>query len=913
MSIKLFPPQIEGSIPAFYGDELKIPFIMNKTVSPSEIAGFQIKIKSIHNDKLIHTSSCLEGNYDVSENMYATFTINNFNNEGSQTLQVGNSYKVQIAYLEKEQHTVGYYSTVGIVKYTAKPEVSIGTLKHGELNMNNNEYYGLYNQKNGDKTEKLYSYNFTIYDQYGKVYETTGEQLHNHENDEEAYLSKDRFVLTKTLEENKVYTIQYTGTTINGMKVESPIYRITQRTTIPPEINASLKATMNYENGYVNLQIVGDDDEDGNEQTATGTYLICRASSEDNYTNWSEICRFAMFGEKPSSHSWKDFTVQHGHIYKYSLQQYNEKYSIYSTRMYSNEIEASFEHSFLYDGNKQLKIKFNPKVTSFKDTLLETKTNTMGGKYPYFFRNGSVGYKEFPISGLVSYLSDEEQLFLSNEDMLLDDYSGLTRQHTLFPQVTSDNTEYFDSMNDMAFAYTLQGEYKNREMSGSNEQKITNQRVRTTNLTDYNIMAERIFKLKVLEWLNNGKPKLFRSPGEGNYIVRLMNSSLAPDDKVNRMLHTFSTTATEIDNSDFNTLNKYGFISINEPDTKQLRWKTINISKYIEENGGFSNAENLKPLSIGGEYNIQTLQCLDMMPGDKITIEFSDGSRVIQIGTTGAFYIKFDECPNRVTIPRNLKQGQITYGYYGTSMHHFDTYREIAINNLPVVQLIGESQGDIAEQFVDIKNILIEYSFVNFTKRPVVDVIYKDNAYYINGERYTSGDASLKDMSDVCIYRINGGDKYYDGRNGIGFGNPIEYSCKIYVDGREMDLSETDDYQLTWLDHIPEIKTSTGILTDISIQRREIVYDVECQDGGSPVVYSLKRDYLNAVDALRNYIRYNTLNKPTEEDDPGAELETDSNYYENRIKELKSKKDEAYQIFLEGVKTALAEKEVYIN
>jgi hypothetical protein len=65
----------------------------------------------------------------------------------------------------------------------------------------------LYDQKNGDKTEKLYSYKFTVYDQYGAVYETTGEQLHNHENDDEVYLSKDRFVLTKTLEENKVYSI----------------------------------------------------------------------------------------------------------------------------------------------------------------------------------------------------------------------------------------------------------------------------------------------------------------------------------------------------------------------------------------------------------------------------------------------------------------------------------------------------------------------------------------------------------------------------------------------------------------------------------------------------------------------------------------------------------------------------------
>jgi hypothetical protein len=31
--------------------------------------------------------------------------------------------------------------------------------------------------------------------------------------------------------------------------------------------------------------------------------------------------------------------------------------------MLSNEIVANFEHSFLYDGKRQLKIKYNPKVT----------------------------------------------------------------------------------------------------------------------------------------------------------------------------------------------------------------------------------------------------------------------------------------------------------------------------------------------------------------------------------------------------------------------------------------------------------------------------------------------------------------------------------------------------------------------
>ena len=44
-----------------------------------------------------------------------------------------------------------------------------------------------------------------------------------------------------------------------------------------------------------------------------------------------------------------------------------------------------------------------------------------------------------------------------------------------------------------------------------------------TQLTSRNIQREREFKLEVLKWLTNGEPKLFRSPGEGNYIVRLMN------------------------------------------------------------------------------------------------------------------------------------------------------------------------------------------------------------------------------------------------------------------------------------------------------------------------------------------------------------------------------------------------------
>jgi hypothetical protein len=151
---------------------------------------------------------------------------------------------------------------------------------------------------------------------------------------------------------------------------------------------------------------------------------------------------------------------------------------------------------FICDENRQLKIAFNPKISSMKNNVLESKQDTIGGKYPYIFRNGDVLYKEFSLSGLLSYLEDP------------------------------DNEFKIDF-----------GEYKE---------------LNTTNLTDENITKERIFKLEVLEWLNNGKAKLLKTATEGNYLVRLINVSMSPNDTLGRMLHSFSATAIEIENQEFN-------------------------------------------------------------------------------------------------------------------------------------------------------------------------------------------------------------------------------------------------------------------------------------------------------------------------------------------------------------------------
>lgn len=239
---------------------------------------------------------------------------------------------------------------------------------------------------------------------------------------------------------------------------------------------------------------------------------------------WEEYKTIAANGSDLTIY---DEAVTQGKTYEYTVREsttngYKYLTNVSGELITTSPIEAQFEDAFLVGQGKTLRIRFNPKVSSFKDTILESKMDTIGGKYPFFFRNGDVRYKEIPISGLLSYQIDESQLFMTDEEL------GLISDVANYRTATDANT---NSQPEIA-------------------------RVRSTSLADYNITAERRFKLAVLEWLNNGKPKLFKSPTEGNYIVRLMNVSLTPEDQLGRMLHNFSATGYEcMDNTldNFNT------------------------------------------------------------------------------------------------------------------------------------------------------------------------------------------------------------------------------------------------------------------------------------------------------------------------------------------------------------------------
>ena len=484
---KLYPPYLEGTIPAFYGNSITVPFAMNRAVSKNDIKGFSLLIKTIQTGQQIE--NIVSTNYDISKGIII------FNITGNK-YSIGQSYKIQIAYIDEKDSTVGYYSTVAVVKYTEIPTISI----EGLSNTGNSQKYNYIGKYiTYDISEKMYSSKFKIYDSSKKLIRETAEKIHNSLNDDAPVLDGGRWKYTATekydwveeLDPGSTFFIQFTAKTIGLMNIESPLYQIVQGEPIPLNNNITVIPLLNYDNGYMAIHLKG-------ETSLRGKYALSRSDEKENFKVWNEIMRFTL-GDENDFLVWKDFTLEQGIAYKYSIFMIDGAGN-YSNRSISNAVVADFEDMFLFDGDRQLRIRFNPKVSSFKSTKVESKTDTIGGKFPYFFRNGHINYKEFPISGLLTHLSDDDGYF----------------------EVAWAKEKYEDR-----FSTRGEGLYN-------------------TQLNTKNIEMERKFKLKVLEWLTNGKPKLFRSPSEGNYIVRLMNVSLSPTDSLSRMIHSFNSTACEV-------------------------------------------------------------------------------------------------------------------------------------------------------------------------------------------------------------------------------------------------------------------------------------------------------------------------------------------------------------------------------
>lgn len=816
---KLYPPYIEGTIPAFAGNEIVVPFSMNRVVAKNKVAGFSLKIKTVQNSLFIVELKTRRFNF---EKMEAYFSLGDY----QEKLNIGQHYKVQLAYCENNsegQLDPGYFSTVGVVKYTAKPEVYIEGLEEIGTNNHNHSYLGVYRQPLsekdseivGDVTEKVYTGRFIIFNADNSIYYDSGEILHNNTENTAINESTQYFEFLEELPERKTFYIQYIVTTNNGLICASKQYKIMQRKTLDTDFYGYIKANMNFDEGYIQVDMVGyKDPATGLEYPVVGAYLLTRAET-NNLNAWEPVHRFILQAETPSRTIFKDCTIEHGKTYIYSLQQYNDN-GLYSNRIYTEEVLADFEDAFLFDGTRQLRIRYNPKVSSFKNTVFETKVDTIGGKHPFIFRNGKVSYKEFPIAGLISYYMDEEQMFNNDSEFNfskdlyrnikqrifpLENLNAKSDMDAILSFMNLENNKYIpqpqdvvlvkrrskDTIVDIDHKITMADGVEYPRIEVSTKENVYNlehayahgntintpleAKAKTTNLVGDNIFREKIFKLDVLDWLTNGETKLFRSPTEGNYLVRLMNVSLSPEDGTGRMLHSFNCTAYEVAECTHENMLKYGTLDLPELHDKRVRWGTKELVSYDEMGiAQYFNGEILNHFTIPGQkYTASSVLFSGVQPGSYFYLNLPEDVSIekdkekaaeyrIFIGATGSLFLDNIGDIFSIIVPAEAKyQGSVTFSYEGSYPNTFGLVSDVTVEDVPLKIMIPEKNSktlNVKETLEDLKVKIYDFIKIKLLKRPIYTIYTGRKTIDINNLYWDNKLTDKVNLDSLDIYGI---------------------------------------------------------------------------------------------------------------------------------------------------------------
>lgn len=542
ININLYPPIVETYAPAFLigsgtdKDICRVYFSLSMFNSLEEIANAQVSVRNQYTnlsvlDKTKYPSEIMlttvkEDSAKTSDDKYY-IEIQKTDIQGGD-FEINQYYKVQIRFTHKDApqptdnkldgwlaaniNLFSEWSTVCLVRGISAPILSVSgfTIEDGNISWANYNpiIYGALSFADAAETEKMKSYQIKLYDANGNILTDSGIQYTNSYNNPNSfeYALKYNFVPG----ENYSFTIEYTT-----LDLYSDIVTYSFKTGEDEfeALDMTFTASTDEENGRIILTIKKADITDG----FTGTLIIRRTSSKTNFTIWEDIAEYSYNGAAAIKEIFSDTTIESGVWYKYYLQKLGTNSTKASVKYIKSPLMVIFDDMFLTTKDRQLKIKFNPTVSSFKRTIQESRTDTIGSQFPFVRRNGYANYAQFPIGGLISFQIDESELFTSLEELF------------------GENLKLYTSYNN------------NHRITSAND-----------------IVYEKLFKDKVMEFLYDEQPKLFRSATEGNFIVKVMDASFSPNATLGRRIVSFTATAYEVAECSIENFKKYNILEGND-------------------------------------------------------------------------------------------------------------------------------------------------------------------------------------------------------------------------------------------------------------------------------------------------------------------------------------------------------------
>ena len=452
------------------------------------------------------------------------------------------------------------------------------------------------------------------------------------EYDGEEYLDKYRFILYKKIGNKQQFLEQTDWIQANGNLMECRFKRSLENrseyhTVLEIQTNNlySMQKTLDYQvyesfldekqwgNGVCVIQLTV---EDGNTnqycaeegciqirlntlEKITGNIIISRVSEKDNFSSYEPIYRLeARQNQFNNKLLFTDFNIESGVKYKYIIQKENSSTGLrtppkYVYKEFINEqgkkdwtfdesavFYTHLEYCYLFDGETQLKLKYDESMSSYKQTILSSKQDTLGSKYPIVMRNGMANYAEFPVGGLITLHMDENQNFFvekndgyyyKNELVIpVDRYTEESYANMSLNQYNKDGGKYIGNLQ-------TQDDYVSYIYGQSTKQNNF-----STNLTEENIYIERKFREKVIEFLTQTDIFLYRSPDVGNKIISLINVAFQPKENLDRMIYAFTSTGYEVLENTIQNLIDYDLWQFNENEDVVVEGELVQVGQWAE-------------------------------------------------------------------------------------------------------------------------------------------------------------------------------------------------------------------------------------------------------------------------------------------------------------------------------------------
>ena len=436
------------------------------------------------------------------------------------------------------------WSTVCLIKGIETPSIRITGVTSGTMNCASPtlQIIGEFTYSNNPKIEKetLKSYQLTLLDIDNNIIEESEEILTNQNNKPNNF----KYTFNTYLKNDGIYKVRMVYTTVNlYSNKKSPLsfdIMVHYNTDIS---NFVLKTIEDNENGILQVQVTLEDNSD-----FTKPVVLRRSSSLDNFTIWQTV---HTFSQKNNKHIFSDMTVESGVIYKYYAHYMDSKGIFSAPSKITEPAMLSLEFILLTTKDKQIKVFLDGKVSSITYTVSESKTDTIGGRYPIIKKNGNLNYRTFPIEGTIHSYMDDAGLLTSKEE------------------IYGSNLNFYNQYNE--------------------EHSVSN-------LKDY--VYERFFREKVKEFLFADNAVLLRTPFEGNAIVKLINNNFTPNPQLGNLVYRFQTNAIEIEDCTLENLKKYSILK-EEGEDKEIH-PIINLkdSSVMQNNITMTIEDSIKEVKL---------------------------------------------------------------------------------------------------------------------------------------------------------------------------------------------------------------------------------------------------------------------------------------------------------------------------